>query len=90
MQQQDQKVLQNEEQAKVTPEAERRLRGSKARVEYRDQDGNILDESLVAALQKEGKVSFETRYERRTRLENGHEVDVVDGKVAPSWLEKED
>lgn len=90
MQQQDQKALPNEEQAKVTPEAERRLRGSKARVEYRDQDGNILDESLVAALQKEGKVSFETRYETRTRLENGHEVDVVDGKVVPSWLGKED
>ena len=36
------------------------------RVEYRDQDGNLLDEEQVKAL--EGKVSFKTRYETRTRL----------------------
>ena len=36
------------------------------KVEYRDQDGNLLDPEQVKAL--EGKVSFKTRYETRTRL----------------------
>lgn len=36
------------------------------KVEYRDEDGNLLDEAQVAAL--EGKVSFSTRYETRTRM----------------------
>jgi dolichyl-phosphate-mannose-protein mannosyltransferase len=54
-----------------------------ARVEYRDQNGNVLDEALVASLAKEGKVSFETRHETRTRLEHGHEVEMVDGQIAP-------
>ncbi|EEH23532.2 hypothetical protein PABG_05743 [Paracoccidioides brasiliensis Pb03] len=37
-------------------------------VEYRDQDGNILNDEQVALLQKEGDVSFETKYETRTRI----------------------
>lgn len=71
--------------ANVTPEALPSIRGKKARVEFRDQNGNVLPESLVAQLQQDGKVSVETRYEYRSRLANGHEVDVVDGqvKVAP-------
>lgn len=36
------------------------------RVEYRDEKGRILDEEEVKAL--EGKVSFKTRYETRTRV----------------------
>jgi dolichyl-phosphate-mannose-protein mannosyltransferase len=36
------------------------------KVEYRDQDGNLLNEEQVKAL--EGKVSFKTRYETRTRV----------------------
>lgn len=36
------------------------------KVEYRDQDGNLLDAEQVKSL--EGKVSFKTRYETRTRL----------------------
>ncbi|CCU81989.1 unnamed protein product [Blumeria hordei] len=36
------------------------------KVEYRDQDGNLLDLNQVKSL--EGKVSFKTRYETRTRL----------------------
>lgn len=80
--QQNERVLQEEVQdASVTPEPEPRR--AKARVEYRDQDGNVLDEALVAALAKEGKVSFETRHETRTLLANGHEVDMVNGQVAP-------
>lgn len=47
------------------------------KVEYRDQDGNLLNEDQVAALEKEGKVSFQTRYETRTRVldASGNEVD---------------
>lgn len=67
--------------ANVTPEALPSIRGKKARVEFRDQNGNVLPESLVAQLQQDGKVSVETRYEYRSRLANGHEADVVDGKV---------
>lgn len=69
------------EEANVTPEPEKPR--SMARVEYRDQDGNVLDEKMVASMAKEGKVSFETRHETRTRLANGHEMEMVDGRVAP-------
>lgn len=43
-------------------------------IEYRDQDGNLLNEEQVAAL--EGKVKFETKYETRTRVidEAGNEI----------------
>lgn len=36
------------------------------RIEFRDENGRILDEEEVKAL--EGKVSFKTRYETRTRV----------------------
>lgn len=36
------------------------------KIEYRDQDGNLLDPEQVAGL--EGKVSFQTKYETKTRL----------------------
>jgi dolichyl-phosphate-mannose-protein mannosyltransferase len=44
------------------------------RVEYRDQDGNLLNEEQVKEL--EGKVEFKTRYETRTRVvdANGNEI----------------
>lgn len=57
------------------------------KVEYRDQDGNILDEDEVSAL--EGNVSFQTRYETRTRVVDamGNEIEDGpaggDGGVAP-------
>ena len=57
-------------------------------VEYRDQDGNLLDAAQVEALK--GKVSFNTRYETRTRLVDaaGDKVEEgpiggADGGVAP-------
>ena len=56
------------------------------RIEYRDENGNLLDESQVKEL--EGKVSFSTRYETRTRIVDpqGNEIDdyagVVDGEGA--------
>ena len=79
-----QEVPQEEDPAaSVTPEAQPSLKGKKARVEYRDENGNVLPESLVSSLRQNEKVKFETRFEYRSRLANGHEVDVVDGKVAP-------
>ena len=54
------------------------------KVEYRDQDGNLLDPEQVKAL--EGKVSFKTRYETRTRMVDaqGNEIHVPEGAgVAP-------
>ena len=47
------------------------------KVEYRDEDGNLLDEEEVRAL--EGKVSFSTRYETRTRLVDEFGNEVADG-----------
>jgi len=56
------------------------------KIEYRDENGQLLDESQVKEL--EGKVSFSTRYETRTRLVDpqGNEIDdyagVVEGEGA--------
>jgi dolichyl-phosphate-mannose-protein mannosyltransferase len=49
------------------------------KVEYRDQDGNILNEEQIKQLQ--GKVKFETKYETRTRVvdEQGQELPVPEG-----------
>lgn len=58
------------------------MSGSLARVEYRDQNGKVLDDALVASLRAEGKVKFETRYESK-RLENAQEIPIVDGQLAP-------
>ncbi|KAI9689126.1 MAG: hypothetical protein M1822_000864 [Bathelium mastoideum] len=46
------------------------------KIEYRDDKGNLLNEEQVAALQ--GKVSFSTKYETRTRLVDaqGNEIGV--------------
>lgn len=52
-----------------------------ARVEYRDQHGNVLPEDLVASLRADGKVKFETRYESRSRLEHAQEIPIVDGQL---------
>lgn len=54
------------------------------KVEYRDQDGNLLDEEQVKALA--GKVSFKTRYETRTRMVDAQGNEIVmpeDAGVAP-------
>ncbi|KAI1865163.1 hypothetical protein JX265_008210 [Neoarthrinium moseri] len=57
--------------------------GREERVEYRDQDGNLLNEEQVRAL--EGKVEFKTRYETRTRVVDaaGNEVPGAEVPVAP-------
>ena len=46
------------------------------KVEFRDQDGNILNEDQVKEL--EGKVSFSTRYETRTRYMDAQGKEVVE------------
>ncbi|KAF2090172.1 glycosyltransferase family 39 protein [Saccharata proteae CBS 121410] len=64
----------------VTPQPEQpegQIMGSEQKVEYRDEQGNILDEEMVKSL--EGKVSFKTRYETRTRL-----VDAAGNEIAGS------
>lgn len=62
--------------AVVTPQASAdvSILSKEEKIEYRDQDGNLLNEEQVAAL--EGKVSFSTRYETRTKLvdEAGNEI----------------
>ena len=54
------------------------------KIEYRDEEGNLLNEEQVKAL--EGKVSFSTRYETRTRLvdEYGREVWEDEGTAGTS------
>jgi dolichyl-phosphate-mannose-protein mannosyltransferase len=67
------------------PASEQRVIGREERIEYRDQDGNLLDESQVAALESDSKVSFKTKYETRTRLvdASGNEIPGSDG-LAPA------
>lgn len=56
------------------PSAEEPAVQKEEKIEYRDQNGNLLDSDQVAEL--EGKVSFQTKYETRTRLVDaaGNEV----------------
>ena len=55
------------ENANVTPQPrEDNIIHQEERIEYRDQDGNLLDESQLESLS--GAVSFRTRYETRTRV----------------------
>ena len=62
----------------VTPQpvSEQKIIGREEQVEYRDQDGNLLNDEQVAALEKDGKVTFKTKYETKTRLvdEAGNEI----------------
>ena len=56
------------------PSAEDPAVQKEEKIEYRDQDGNLLGSEQVAEL--EGKVSFHTKYETKTRLvdEAGNEI----------------
>lgn len=49
------------------------------RIEYRDENGRILDDDEVSALA--GKVSFKTRYETRTRIIDGEGHEIYEGLV---------
>lgn len=61
------------------PPPEGRVIGKEEKIEYRDQDGNVLDPEQVKAL--EGKVEFKTKYETRTRVidEHGNELEMPEG-----------
>ncbi|KAG5293895.1 dolichyl-phosphate-mannose-protein mannosyltransferase [Histoplasma capsulatum G186AR] len=52
-------------------------------VVYRDQHGNILNEEQVAMLEKNGNVSFETRYETKTRIIDAQGREVNGEQLAP-------
>lgn len=68
---------------KVTPQpAAESIIHKEEKVEFRDQNGNLLNEEQVSSL--EGKVSFKTRYETRTRIidAEGKEVDDVGAGAA--------
>jgi dolichyl-phosphate-mannose-protein mannosyltransferase len=64
--------------APAVPQGARVLR-KEEKLEYRDQDGNLLNEEQVKEL--EGKVEFQTRYETRTRVvdEAGNELEMPEG-----------
>lgn len=56
------------------PAVEQKVIHKEEQIEYRDQDGKLLNDEQVAAL--EGKVEFQTKYETKTRVvdEHGNEV----------------
>jgi len=57
------------------------------RIEYRDENGRVLDDEEVAALA--GKVSFKTRYETRTRVIDGSGNEIYEGLVEAHGAEEE-
>ena len=55
-------------EAVTSKQTEEHIIGREESIEYRDQDGNLLDDAAVKALLAEGKAKFETKYETRTRV----------------------
>jgi dolichyl-phosphate-mannose-protein mannosyltransferase len=55
------------------------------KVEYRDENGNVLDDAQVEALR--GQVEFQTRYETRTRLVDGDGKEIYNKVVEGSGPE---
>jgi len=74
-QQQEEAVISGAPPAPDQSHVEHRVVAKEEKVEYRDQDGNLLDPEEVKAL--EGKVEFKTKYETKTRVvdEQGNEVE---------------
>lgn len=64
------------------PAVEQKVIHKEEQIEYRDQEGNLLNDEQVAAL--EGKVEFQTKYETKTRVvdEHGNEVQNPDEAIA--------
>lgn len=78
----------------MTPQAgqpeEQKVLGREERVEYRDQDGNLLNDEEVSSLLAEGKASFSTKYETETRLVDEHGNIISDpSSVAPEHPDAE-
>jgi dolichyl-phosphate-mannose-protein mannosyltransferase len=57
------------------------------RIEYRDENGRVLDDDEVSALA--GKVSFKTRYETRTRIVDAQGNEIYEGLVDAHGAEEE-
>ena len=66
-------------EASMSPGPAAKILSKEEKVEYRDQDGNLLDPEQVKSL--EGKVEFRTKYETKTRLvdEEGNELPMPEG-----------
>lgn len=64
-------------------EAEPNILSQEEHVEYRDQNGNLLNPEQVQELVAEGKASFQTKYETRTRLVDEYGNEVNSSGVAP-------
>lgn len=79
-----QKLLDQDKGAGVSnaPQADARIVAKEEKIEYRDQDGNLLNDEQVKAL--EGKVEFQTKYETKTRVinEEGNEVSNPEEAIA--------
>ena len=67
----------------VQPDADLPILSKEERIEFRDENGRVLDDEEVKAL--EGKVSFKTRYETRTRI-----VDAQGNELHESLVEARD
>lgn len=67
----------------VTPREQLPVDSVQEKIEYRDEEGNLLNEEQVKALS--GKVSFSTRYETRTRI-----VDAAGNEIADGLMESEE
>ncbi|TKA76040.1 hypothetical protein B0A49_05961 [Cryomyces minteri] len=67
----------------VTPQpaAQAPIVGTEEKIEYRDESGNLLNDEQVKEL--EGRVSFKTRYETRTRLVDQMGNEIHDGIWEP-------
>ncbi|TFA99101.1 Dolichyl-phosphate-mannose-protein mannosyltransferase 1 [Trichoderma ghanense] len=79
---QDQKPLAKQPEPVISQAAvpqEPQILSKEEKIEYRDQDGNLLNDEQVKAL--EGKVEFKTKYETKTRVvdEQGHEIPMPEG-----------
>ncbi|KIV80013.1 hypothetical protein PV11_07548 [Exophiala sideris] len=72
-----------DDQVAVTPQAETKVVGQEERVEYRDQNGNLLDEAKIQELLADGRASFSTKYETRTRMVDADGNEVNPSGVAP-------
>lgn len=71
------------DKAEVTKQASPKIIAKEESVEYRDQHGNILDPEQVASLAKAGSVSFQTKYETRTRLVDAQGREVKQNVAPP-------
>lgn len=63
----------------IAPAGDLPVVSKEERVEYRDENGRILNEDEVAALAD--KVSFKTRYETRTRIVDAQGNEIYEGLV---------